>query len=105
MVMDLRDFRDYVNEIDFVSYFTLEQNKKFFSRLQDLSLDELRDDKCFRNLAKHATKISVLNFEFRSYQFYSSALTSIIKSQEQLRRFKIIEDKDKYHTLIPIISS
>ncbi|KAF0546076.1 hypothetical protein F8M41_001617 [Gigaspora margarita] len=95
------DLRNYHNEID------LGHNKEFFSRLQDLSLDESHDDKYFRNLAKHATKISVLSFEFCSYPFYYSrklklfyALTSIIKSQKQLRRFKIVGDEYEYHTPI-----
>ncbi|KAF0384960.1 hypothetical protein F8M41_011521 [Gigaspora margarita] len=85
------DLYDYRNEIDFERYYSLSKIRNF-SRLQDLSLDDSHDDKCFKYLTKYATKIDVLSFEFHFYPFYYSrnielfyALTNIIKSQEQLR--------------------
>ncbi|KAF0555483.1 hypothetical protein F8M41_017206 [Gigaspora margarita] len=80
----------------------LEQNKQFFSQLQDLSLNVKSEfstnngTKLLKILAKYTTKINALKLE----NFHSDCepqlfhdLISIIKSQEQLRRFSIIGEE------------
>ncbi|RIB11612.1 hypothetical protein C2G38_2250052, partial [Gigaspora rosea] len=78
-------------------FYSLQRNEKFFSQLQDLSLRDLSKFSIesavnlLMILAKNARKISSLYLEI--YTKYDpqvfQALISIIKSQEQLRLFRI----------------
>ncbi|RIB29372.1 hypothetical protein C2G38_2155422 [Gigaspora rosea] len=78
-------------------FYTLGENKQFFSRIQHLSLNEISDDNIesaitlLRALAKHATKLSTLIiYGFDSYYYEKQlvhVLINVIKSQEQLRLF------------------
>ncbi|KAF0449828.1 hypothetical protein F8M41_002320 [Gigaspora margarita] len=99
-------------------FYLLQRNEKFFSQLQNLSLYDLSKFSIesavnlLMILAKNARKINTLYFEF--YTKYDSqvfqALISIIKSQEQLRLFKInsgdneVEIKE-YHGVISALTS
>ncbi|KAF0463375.1 hypothetical protein F8M41_000194 [Gigaspora margarita] len=81
-------------------FYTLGENKQFFSRIQYLSLDEISDDNIenaitlLRALAKHAKKISTLKINnFDTYYFETQlvyVLINVIKSQEQLRLFSFV---------------
>ncbi|RIB24565.1 hypothetical protein C2G38_2168209 [Gigaspora rosea] len=94
----------------------LEQNKQFFSQLQDLSLSVKSEfstkngTKLLKILAKNTTKINALKLEnFRSdcepELFHD--LISIIKSQVQLRRFSIIGEEIpmEFHGMISSLKS
>ncbi|RIA99991.1 hypothetical protein C2G38_2151006 [Gigaspora rosea] len=86
-------------------FHSLEQNVQFYSRLQHLSLDIIKDfgieniAKLLRVLAKNTTKISTLrlvfHYEYESKLIYTllPALIHFIKSQEQIRKF-ILDGRD-----------
>ncbi|RIB30275.1 hypothetical protein C2G38_2238337 [Gigaspora rosea] len=88
----------YFHEFKPEIYYSLERNEQFFSQLQDLSLRGISDYSIenatilLKILAKNVTKISALELEY--YYDYGSevnhALTNIIKSQEQLRKFTLV---------------
>ncbi|KAF0392308.1 hypothetical protein F8M41_010542 [Gigaspora margarita] len=93
-------------------FYSLKQNKQFFSQLHDLSLGEISDFNIksaitlLENLAKNTTSINVLKFEgfdndSKPQLFH--AFISIIKSQEQFRQFSIAggnEFSSKSHSII-----
>ncbi|KAF0555476.1 hypothetical protein F8M41_017199 [Gigaspora margarita] len=95
------EFLEFTPEI----FYSLGENKQFFSRLQDIYLYLHLDTKSYedkyienanaltRILAKNATKISTLELDgvYSKYKprLLFNSFMHIIKSQEQLRRFKL----------------
>ncbi|RIB20753.1 hypothetical protein C2G38_2178527 [Gigaspora rosea] len=82
-------------------FYTLEENKQFFSRIQHLSLDilygnDFESATLLRVLAEITTKINTIElcyFDYKPHLFH--ALIYIIKSQEQLRLFSLVGDYPK----------
>ncbi|KAF0511818.1 hypothetical protein F8M41_018182 [Gigaspora margarita] len=94
--------------------FSLERNEQFFSRLQKLSLGEITEFniECVTALlgilAKNTTKINALKlkaFCSNYNQRLLPALICIIKSQEQLRKFRLIGEENFTIEFNGIISS
>ncbi|KAF0555478.1 hypothetical protein F8M41_017201 [Gigaspora margarita] len=96
---EFSEFLEFSPEI----FYSLGENKKFFSQLQDLSLGVISHyniesvTTLLKIVAKNTTKINILKLD----EFYSDcesqlfhalfyALVCIIKSQEQLRQFGLI---------------
>src|SRR5690242_14605850 len=79
-------------------FYSLGQNKYFFSRLQDLSV-RIESKSCIKNaialfrlLANDAKKINNLTFDTDIHEpQLCHTFTSIVKSQEQLRRLDLID--------------
>ncbi|RIB29371.1 hypothetical protein C2G38_2155421 [Gigaspora rosea] len=98
-------------------FYTLGENKQFFSRIQHLSLNEISDDNIesaitlLRALAKHATKLSTLIIDGVDYYYYETQLVhvliNIIKSQEQLKLFSIegYDYPKEFHGIISALDS
>ncbi|KAF0333105.1 hypothetical protein F8M41_016896 [Gigaspora margarita] len=79
-------------------FYTLGENKQFFSRIQHLSLDFIYDNNIesattlLRALAKSNTKINTIELNYFDSNYKPQifhALIYIIKSQEQLRLFSL----------------
>ncbi|RIB27125.1 hypothetical protein C2G38_2240344 [Gigaspora rosea] len=90
-------------------FYSLGENKLFFSQLQDLKLRLNTDNvtTLLKILAKNATKISaleccVLRSDYEPQLHH--ALVCFIKSQEQLRQFSLVggDDEDEYPTHIGV---
>ncbi|RIB30648.1 hypothetical protein C2G38_1628918 [Gigaspora rosea] len=96
-------------------FYILEENKQFFSRIQHLSLDVIYDNNIesatilLRTLAESTTKINTikLNYFDSNYELQIfRALIHIIKSQEQLRLFRLAgEDSVEFHDVISALES
>ncbi|KAF0365685.1 hypothetical protein F8M41_013712 [Gigaspora margarita] len=113
------DLLYFYHEINPEIFNSLEQNVQFFSRLQNLSLNitpyfGIETTTTFLKIfGKNTTKISNLELH-RCFQFYDPqlfhALIKVIKSQEQLRKFRLshsIEDKSsmEFHGIISALES
>ncbi|RIB20780.1 hypothetical protein C2G38_2141010 [Gigaspora rosea] len=107
LVLNLSNFLEIKPEI----FNSLEQNDQFFSKLQDLVLNETSKGfriesatKLLRILAKNATKISDLKLnrfisDCESQLFH--VLICIINSQEHLRKFSVSnEESNEFHGII-----
>ncbi|KAF0555470.1 hypothetical protein F8M41_017193 [Gigaspora margarita] len=98
-------------------FYLLEHNEQFFSQLQDLwlyippGLKSKSATTLLRILAKSATKISALklNAFFSDYEWPQlfHALTCVIKSQEQLRKFSLVGEEylTEFHGIISVLES
>ncbi|RIB29112.1 hypothetical protein C2G38_2137014 [Gigaspora rosea] len=108
------EFLEFSPEI----FYSLGENKKIFSQLQDLSLGIILDSSIesvttlLKILAKNTTKIRSLKFDgfYSDYEpqlFHALlyALICIIKSQEQLRQFSLIGGEDFPSEFYGIISA
>ncbi|KAF0541535.1 hypothetical protein F8M41_005306 [Gigaspora margarita] len=79
-------------------FYTLGENKQFFSRIQHLSLGVMYDNNIesittlLRTLAKNTTKINTIELNYLDSDYEQQifhTLIYIIKSQEQLRLFRL----------------
>ncbi|KAF0463376.1 hypothetical protein F8M41_000195 [Gigaspora margarita] len=98
-------------------FYTLGENKQFFSRIQYLSLNEISDDNIenaitlLRALAKHTKKISTLKINNFDNYYYETQLVheliNVIKSQEQLRLFSFVgyDYPDEFHGIISALDN
>ncbi|KAF0492918.1 hypothetical protein F8M41_021515 [Gigaspora margarita] len=96
-------------ELNQVIFYSLERNEQFFSQLQKLSvgaISVINSESAIillKILAKFTKKIIALNLEFCSGDAkVFCALISIIKSQEQIRKFKFCgeERTNRFHGVI-----
>ncbi|KAF0514779.1 hypothetical protein F8M41_017505 [Gigaspora margarita] len=99
-----------INKINPETFYSLEQNERFFSRLQNLSLKNIvsyikteSTTTLLRVLAKNVTKISSLEISnfYRNYEprlLYTDTLRCIIKSQEQLKQINLVNLVGEFST-------
>ncbi|KAF0541530.1 RNI-like protein [Gigaspora margarita] len=96
-------------------FYTLGENKQFFSRIQHLYLDIIYDNNIesattlLRTLAESTTKINTIELKYFDSNYEPQifhALIHIIKSQEQLRLFRLAGDYSvEFHGVISALES